>query len=888
MNYERLVAVLSASILLSSSSLGAHKHTISAALSGDAPMITASSSSDDGTQVSPEGTFVDATGVKHHWKISSHHELTWDARPYIPMGGRFVPKSWDRNATVSDWTDDKAELATLKREGIADLYLSPGELGISGVPHASVQRIVDYLDANGFRYGIELLDFPSKPLVGFLVKPTALRQSSPGQNPKFTNLQLPVSAVYALVSAPDGEILKTGTANVDPGGTAEVSMDSAPGDVLLLYPQETFFPGTTEGHLPDLWQGFDEYRDDLLVYLKKVKLGPGFRYFINPITEDLGVQGDAATVIPTSEGFRLEFDAWLSQTYGDNINDLIRSWGETNQSLPDFATAARCFPLWSGSKGVPDLFDPNTGKTYEIDNKPAVNDGFWNDLRKFRTSSVRGYAESIADALKNFIADVPVVYSASKEESIFESRNPSGGFDGLAMSMQPGTDGTPVAVPGVYAMAQINARSLWLIGASPEVNADAGITAHQPATQSELNSEFDSLQNNGARGFMTVSLQDQSGASTAPTTVSNNVLSWMSNYEMKLSDRSDALEQDPLVLWYPKEAIVLGAVTKVLSTGVHWLETSKPGHAFTFGPDLCGYYIDQHDGNYPAYVIWSPDNKMRVATFELSKSDLPMVEDSAGFPIKVTHKKELWSIPVSSEPVQVTHVATLPLPQNTLDNTIADIDGLIAEAKLKSVPVTGFKDRLFFAENSMTKSSDNVETRYDLLRKLDLELRAILRPYVWVEAESADASNGWTTASSPSASAGSFLALKVNASDAVSSSGGYTATYQLNVNAPGEYEVWFAGSPLNGRTNSAFAYTVNDSVPVQIQASDAVGKPYSDGFTWTKLGSTRLRGGRNSFTVTVNKPNKSDKVYRLDMDAFCFSKDPFVPHGTVKPDDAGQ
>ncbi len=63
-------------------------------------------------------------------------------------------------------------------------------------------------------------------------------------------------------------------------------------------------------------------------------------------------------VIPTTDGFRLDFEAWLNKKYNHNVDDLNRGWGIKEHDLPDFATAARCLPLWSGAKGVPAVYDP--------------------------------------------------------------------------------------------------------------------------------------------------------------------------------------------------------------------------------------------------------------------------------------------------------------------------------------------------------------------------------------------------------------------------------------------------------------------------------------------------------------------------------------------------
>lgn len=165
------------------------------------------------------------------------------------------------------------------------------------------------------------------------------------------------------------------------GETAQVTLKNAiTDDILLLYPQRLYFAGTPESHLPDLWQGYDEYRDRLLTFFSRLKLGPGFRFFLDPMTDKIGFQGEVENVIPTTDGYRLDFEAWLEKKYNHNVDDLNRGWGIKEHDLPDFATAGRCLPLWSGSKGVPAVFDPINKTPYLVLNQPRIGGHVWDDL----------------------------------------------------------------------------------------------------------------------------------------------------------------------------------------------------------------------------------------------------------------------------------------------------------------------------------------------------------------------------------------------------------------------------------------------------------------------------------------------------------------------------
>src|SRR5579871_2504231 len=97
------------------------------------------------------GIFSDREGGKHSWQITRSHTLMWDNAPYLPVGGTFSPHSL---AIANDmaWQEDQQALTTLKAKGIHDLIITPSQ-PLPDIPPANLQRLVDYLETNGFRYG---------------------------------------------------------------------------------------------------------------------------------------------------------------------------------------------------------------------------------------------------------------------------------------------------------------------------------------------------------------------------------------------------------------------------------------------------------------------------------------------------------------------------------------------------------------------------------------------------------------------------------------------------------------------------------------------------------------------------------------------------------------
>ena len=131
--------------------------------------------------------------------------LDWDGAPYLPVGGAFTPHFWAEGQTDAAWDADTQALQTLKQHGVTDLSLTAGPGGLTHVPPAAVQRLLDYLDANGFQYGLEIADFPQDPLVGYVVKPSAYRDPAPPAQgvARFSHIAGLLDAVYMLVSGPE-------------------------------------------------------------------------------------------------------------------------------------------------------------------------------------------------------------------------------------------------------------------------------------------------------------------------------------------------------------------------------------------------------------------------------------------------------------------------------------------------------------------------------------------------------------------------------------------------------------------------------------------------------------------------------------------------------------
>ena len=548
------------------------------------------------------GTYQDASGGAHPWSLTPAHTMQWDGTSYVPVGGVFSPQSWAAAATDADWAADQKTLTDWKTHGVLDVCLSAGQVGLTHIPPARVQRVLDFLDANGFRYGLKIADFPKDPLIGYVIKPGVYRDPAPPASgpARFGPIPGLADAFYMLVSRHDNEVDGTGPAQVVGQDTALVNLQNAgPDDVLLLYPERLFAAGSPESKLPDLWQGYDEYRDRLLAFFRRVKLGPGFRFFLDPLTDGLGLGGEVENVVPTTDGFRFDFQAWLDRKYQHNIDDLNKGWGIADRSsgsaIPDFTTAARSIPLWFEARGVPAIYDPVAHVSYGVINKPHPAGHFWDDLSDFRIESTRGYMNAVADALQKGVADVPIVYQWTGHNALFTNDRVAGGYDGLSLTASS-TDSALNTGAYVYAQAEESPQTSWVLA------WESG----GPPSRAAMFVDWDALQEIGARGFFLPSPSLES-------------LDWLNAYSAGAQVASAALaETKARILPYPSD-LGLGLTAQRLSSGVWWLPSYHAGFTMGLGAALRGYVMPDPDGRLPTYVVWSPGGKTQQGALRLSQ-----------------------------------------------------------------------------------------------------------------------------------------------------------------------------------------------------------------------------------------------------------------------------
>lgn len=836
-----------------------------------------------------QGTFLDAAGAKHPWRINDAQALIWDGSPYLPVGGVFQARSWRSDATEEDWASDLAALRVLKERGVTDLYVQPARAGLTAVPPGRVQRLLDSLDREGFTYGISINDGPREPLIGYVVRPGAFRQAgvAGGALVRFpiTNLG---SSLYFIARAGTTELVQSGEATRVADG-ARVVVPQIPGDLIVfLVPEKIYLPDEGLG-LPNLWDGFDRYRDALLSLFAQVKLGKGFRFFVDPLPPDLALREESSRLIPSGMRFAAEWSAWLERRYR-HVDALHSRWAMPERNLSSVSAAAHLLPLWSGDKGVGAFYNKaEPGKTFPVD---AARSHFWSDLETFKTESVRGYMNTLADVLKREVADVPVVYRWTGYSPLFSQITSQGGFDGLGIEAYGrGSELVTRSAGYAYAQAAQAPKTLWLPVTGTRdtrtttATAVPGTTAPvPPATEpptgpvaaaagypsrASLFSDLDWLREIGAKGFFVNGLRvvgAPSGASSGRAGVSlvdtPEQLNWLRDYKTMLAATSGLADDQPRnrVVFYPRSQGP-GSL-KALAGNRWWLPTDQPAATFDFGPVGRAYALATEQGI--VYYLWNPRGPRQIR-LRLPKTPKGVPPPAILVSVPATERKGVLTLTIGPEPVSIRNLPSPPVPMETVPELLKEAESLLALARKQSRPEGTYFLPQIAALRERHKNDDSLVT-VEKIQTLLHALRTALRPYGWLEAEGASQHSFDESRERPGASDGRVLMVGARPAENTPP----VATYPLSVKEAGTYDLWVAASP-----DAPLAFRLNGQPVATGGPPQTSGAVYADGLIWTRIGQVVLSKGGHTLEMQANGP--------AIVDTLLIIRGPFSPDGPNPP-----
>ncbi|MEI6914011.1 MAG: hypothetical protein WCL39_02650, partial [Armatimonadota bacterium] len=500
------------------------------------------------------GSMIDKYGVPHEWHINKAHALIWDGQAWMPAGGMFV---YNR-----DWNVVKAQIDLLHRYGVDNIYL---HLGVnqpypwktySDDDYKFFQQTIDYLDELGFKYGVEFQALEAKG-PGYYYPAPGPRKDVKDSGIVTVQQDRSLGGVFIVFDKTTGAVVQTGdvTAIERKTVTADVKVPK-PGDYSVVF--------AIKREAPDMYSMYywdDKYPNYLEVVRKhysKVSMGPGFRFLVDPLWNEMNMNRD---FFPAAETYYKQFAAWLQKRYG-TLEELNAKWRPTGTPIASFDDASRLvgFERKAPPGAKSDLqyvIDPQKKTVYSFD---LTVSQFNYDMQEFLGRSLLYYTCDIADQFKK-LYNVPVIYKGFSD-SDFWHINDTGtpyGHDGLGMETYG--NGEPMLLfMAVHLFGELEqaTKTTWL------VVTETGEGNHMdnspsrnklPGYSSRLNhmyANFNAMLSGGAKGIFQFNMIPGDGADQpwSDAFISDpRQFEWLATYDRMLANAEKLVDYKPQVYY---------------------------------------------------------------------------------------------------------------------------------------------------------------------------------------------------------------------------------------------------------------------------------------------------------------------------------------------------
>ncbi|GEM_PF-782441 len=495
------------------------------------------------------GRMVDKYGVPHEWRINRAHALIWDGRPWMPAGGMFV---YGR-----DWNVVKAQLDLLKKYGVRSLYL---HLGVnqpyvwktySDDDYKFFQQTIDYLDEQGFTYGLEFQALEAKG-PGYYYPAPGPRKDVTGSGTVTMEQDKTLGGYFAVFERDTWDVVQTGRARVSDNKKIEADVQvPKDGSYQVVFALEREAPGMYSMYYWD--DKYPQYLDVVRKHYSKVNLGPGFRFLVDPLWNEMNMNRDFYPSAPT---YYKQFEEWLVKRYG-TLAKLNEAWDPVSP-VASFEQAARLIPL--DRKDIPPsghlhqfLMDPQDQSTLALD---LTTSQYNYDAMEFLGRSLLHYTCDIADEFKK-LYDVPVIYKGFSDMDFWHINDlgTPGGHDGLGMESY-GT-GEPMMMfmaAHLYGELEQATKTTWLVVTetgegnhqdnSPSRNKAPGYTSRLGT----MYANYNALISGGAKGVFQYNMVPSEGTNdpwTDALTADVRQLEWLGTYDRILGSAPALADYKP-------------------------------------------------------------------------------------------------------------------------------------------------------------------------------------------------------------------------------------------------------------------------------------------------------------------------------------------------------
>lgn len=430
------------------------------------------------------------SGRHHFWYINQHGAAIWDGEPFVPVGGMYCPNILQSYSFVnpetnnSNWTEDKREIDMLAANGITDIYLNSS---INGTPGWVWEYVLDYLDKQGIRYGIQpnggsgyteqdaFYIFSNTKTIS----KTATRTSAGNGT---VTLETELSTVKNATANCAYYVAVNSSGAVKAAGKAQLTAE----DNVYTFSADIAFPSSgkyTVYFTPcvnkstgvvNFWKYGENMLNKAKSFAKNVAMGDGARDIIDVATNESGYYNENANARPYDADYNALYRDWLKKKY-NNIGKLIDAW-KTSDAISDFDQASRIIPVYSSTADADGSYsvygyDEQSNALFEFDGR---NTQMWLDFIEFRDYAAAEFYNDLADAYKTKLDLPTVIKSVYFHQESFKNERTSGGLDGLGSESYAVGENVGQKHVVTYALSNQFAKTAWNI--VTETNVQENIT----------------------------------------------------------------------------------------------------------------------------------------------------------------------------------------------------------------------------------------------------------------------------------------------------------------------------------------------------------------------------------------------------------------------------
>lgn len=488
------------------------------------------------------GVFVDRDGHRHPWSITRHNALIWDGKPYLPFGGMFV-STYLRAKTDRALARDQKALKLIRSQGINDLYVN----AMWNPSPAVMQRLIDLLQKDGFRYGLQLPVHARSQMTGYRI--TASQDEMLFKAPGTATLILKGAkqALYVVVNAQTGKLITSGAASVSDQGTCRITVNTAERTNVLVKCSPRIVISN--------W--IADNADKITAWLRQLHFSSGLRFFLDPIQNEYGTPRH---FLAASHAARVWVAHFLKRRYG-STTALAKAWGIKPEAITSFDQAARLVPIVAGPKNSywKHLGYVIDSKTHQVLPVNMTVCRMWLDLTMAESLMLNQHLDRVCNQIHH-VVDVPVVTKRHHQATlVWPDRKPTGGLDGLGMEAYgTGSELAYFNAAATYAAIAQSKRNMWcLVTESNCAQWHQNHIAYR--TRQQMYRDFNLLLRQGAKGIFMFGLKLRAGAEDNRWTIFSlhndpKQMRWIADFAAAARADTQWIHRSPNVAFvYPTE-----------------------------------------------------------------------------------------------------------------------------------------------------------------------------------------------------------------------------------------------------------------------------------------------------------------------------------------------